>query len=207
MEGGGQVSNAEPRSWTRPGAAGPFVSTVLDSAQALWHRLLANSQTPYRDAKLVLFRDAVSSACGQAGSATGPFYCPGDERVFIDLGFYKELSDRFGAPGDFAEAYVLAHEIGHHVQNVTGTEAAVRRSQQQRPDQANALSIAMELQADCYAGVWGHAAARAGMLERGDVEEGLAAAAVGDDRSRDGQAVNGAWITFVLMRRAVSGRV
>ena len=120
---------------------------------------------------------------GAAQSATGPFYCPGDEKVYIDLGFYQELATRFGAPGDFAEVYVLAHEIGHHVQRLLGTEEAMRRAQEQRPDQANALSVKLELQADCYAGVWAHTAAQQGRLERGDVEEGLgAASAVGDDR-------------------------
>ena len=141
--------------------------------------------TSYRPAKLVLFRDAVQSACGFAESATGPFYCPADEKVYIDLGFYEELQQRFGAPGDFAQAYVLAHEIGHHVQNLLGTERrGARAARTQRPDLANELSVRLELQADCYAGVWAHSAAAAGqLLEPGDVEEGLgAAAAVGDDR-------------------------
>lgn len=160
-----------------------FVSFVLDDAQAMWSQLLPRTGTAWRDARLVLFRDAVSSACGMAQSATGPFYCPGDDRVYIDLGFYRELADRFGAPGDFAEAYVLAHEIGHHVQNLEGTNAAVAQAGQRRPDQANALSVLLELQADCYAGIWAAHAARAGRLEAGDLEEGLtAAAAVGDDR-------------------------
>src|SRR6185295_17876718 len=135
------------------------------------------------DAKLVLFRDGIESACGFAQAATGPFYCPGDEKVYIDLGFYQELKERFGAPGNFAQAYVLAHEIGHHVQKILGTEPQVRRLQQQRADQANDLSVRMELQADCYAGIWGRSAQEAGLLEAGDVERGLAAAAaVGDDR-------------------------
>lgn len=160
-----------------------FVSFVLDDAQAMWARLLPASGTAWRDARLVLFRDAVSSACGMAQSATGPFYCPGDERVYIDLGFYDELSQRFGAPGDFAEAYVLAHEVGHHVQHVLGTNAAVAEASSRRPDQANALSVRLELQADCYAGIWAAKAARDGRLEAGDLDEGLtAAAAVGDDR-------------------------
>jgi hypothetical protein len=157
-----------------------FVSFVLDDAQAVWARLLGST---YRPAKLVLFRDAVQSACGFAESATGPFYCPADEKVYIDLGFFEELQRRFGAPGDFAQAYVLAHEIGHHVQNLTGTEREVRRTRQARPDLANQLSVRLELQADCYAGAWGHSTARRELLEQGDVEEGLgAAAAVGDDR-------------------------
>lgn len=160
-----------------------FVSFVLDDAQAMWQELLPAQGAQYRDATLVLFRDAVASACGRAASSTGPFYCPGDEKVYIDLGFYADLANRFGAPGDFAEAYVLAHEIGHHVQNVLGTNAEVSRAQQQRPDLANQLSVRLELQADCYAGVWGARAAGDGRLEQGDLEEGLgAAAAVGDDR-------------------------
>jgi uncharacterized protein len=157
-----------------------FVSFVLDDAQNVWQQQLASS---YRPAKLVLFRDAVESACGFAESATGPFYCPGDEKVYIDLGFYQELQQRFGAPGDFAQAYVLAHEIGHHVQNVLGTEAEVRRTRQTRADLANEMSVRLELQADCYAGVWAHSTEQRKLLEQGDVEEGLgAAAAVGDDR-------------------------
>lgn len=160
-----------------------FVSMVLDSSQALWARLLPQLGGSYREATLVLFRDQTTSACGAAQSATGPFYCPGDEKVYIDLGFYNELASRFGAPGDFAEAYVLAHEVGHHVQHVLGTDEAMRRAQQQRPDQANELSVRLELQADCYAGVWAHAAAQQGGLSAGDLEEGLqAAASVGDDR-------------------------
>jgi predicted metalloprotease len=156
-----------------------FVSTVLDSTQATWHRLIPQ----YTDAKLVLFRDAINSACGLGEAATGPFYCPGDQKVYIDLAFFDQLKSQFAAPGDFAQAYVLAHEIGHHVQNLVGTERQMRAAQQQNPRQANALSVAMELQADCYAGVWANSAAKAGMLEPGDLDEGLSAAsAVGDDR-------------------------
>jgi predicted metalloprotease len=157
-----------------------FVSFVLDDAQESWHSLLPGR---YQDAQLVLFRDVVESACGFAESATGPFYCPGDQKVYIDLGFYDELRRRFGAPGDFAQAYVLAHEIGHHVQNVLGIERRVRQLQQARPGEANALSVRMELQADCFAGIWGHSTDRRDILEQGDVEEGLnAASAIGDDR-------------------------
>ena len=159
------------------------VSAVLDSTQSMWSRVLPELGAEYRDAKLVLFRDATETACGYGQSATGPFYCPGDEKVYIDLGFYDELQRRFGAPGDFAQAYVLAHEIGHHVQNVLGIERQVRQAQQRRPEQQNELSVRMELQADCFAGLWGRDAAAKGMLEAGDIEEGLgAAAAVGDDR-------------------------
>jgi uncharacterized protein len=171
----------------------PFVSFVLDDAQSTWETIFRQHGQPYEHAKLVLFRDAIQSACGFAQAATGPFYCPGDEKVYIDLGFYDELRQRFGAPGDFAQAYVLTHELGHHVQRLLGTEAKVREAQQQRPDQANALSVGLELQADCYAGIWGHETAQRQILEAGDVEEGLAAAAaVGDDRIQrmSGQGVH-----------------
>lgn len=157
-----------------------FVSFVLDDAQDTWAKLLPDR---YRPAKLVLFRDAVQSACGFAQSATGPFYCPGDEKVYIDLGFYDQLKRQFGAPGDFAQAYVLAHEIGHHVQKVLGIEGRVRQMQQAWPDMRNDVSVRMELQADCFAGVWGFAADQRDVLEPGDIEEGLkAASAIGDDR-------------------------
>jgi predicted metalloprotease len=157
-----------------------FVSFVLDDVQATWAKLLPGR---YRDAKLVLFRDAVESACGVAQSAMGPFYCPLDHKAYIDLGFYDELQQRFGAKGDFAQAYVLAHEIGHHVQKLLGIDARVRLAQEARPDLAKAFSVRMELQADCLAGVWGHSTGQRGILEQGDVEAGLsAAAAIGDDR-------------------------
>jgi hypothetical protein len=160
-----------------------FMSFVLDDLQATWLQVLPQSGATYRDAQMVLFRDAVQSACGMAGSATGPFYCPGDEKVYLDLSFFDELRRRFGAPGDFAQAYVIAHEVGHHVQNLLGIEREVRRLQGQNPGAANDLSVRMELQADCLAGVWGNSTAQRGILERGDVEEGLnAAAAIGDDR-------------------------
>jgi predicted metalloprotease len=160
-----------------------FVDFVVGDAQDVWARLLGPD---YRRARLVLFRGAVQSGCGNAQAAMGPFYCPADERVYIDLGFYDELQTRFGAPGDFAQAYVIAHEVGHHVQNLLGTESAMRRAVQQRPDRASALSVALELQADCFAGVWGHSTAQRDLLERGDVDEGLgAAAAVGDDRIQE----------------------
>lgn len=146
-----------------------FVTFVLDTAQATWTALLAQQGTPYQHAHLVLFRDGINSACGFAETASGPFYCPSDNKVYIDLGFYDELRDRFGAPGEFAEAYVLAHELGHHVQWLLGTKTN--------------SSVRLELQADCYAGVWGHEAGREGIVEAGDLQDGLnAAAAVGDDR-------------------------
>lgn len=188
--GGGDVGTAPAAPAGAPVDESPeerrlveFVSFVLDDAQAVWDSVLPAHGTSYRPARLVLFRDAIQSACGFAESATGPFYCPADEKVYIDLGFYEELRSRFGASGDFAQAYVLAHEIGHHVQNVLGTEAQVRQARGSRPDLANELSVRLELQADCYAGVWAHSTARRQLLEQGDVEEGLgAAAAVGDDR-------------------------
>ncbi len=132
-----------------------FVSFVLDDAQQTWAKILPQEGASYHDAKLVLFRDGVQSGCGQAETAMGPFYCPLDEKVYIDLGFYDELRDRFGAPGEFAQAYVLAHELGHHVQHLEGIDTQVQRLQRQHPDQTNALSVKLELQADCYAGVWG----------------------------------------------------
>lgn len=171
-----------------------FVSFVLDSTQATWARILPEHGARYRDAKLVLFRDAVESACGFAQSATGPFYCPLDETVYVDLSFFEELRSRFGAPGDFAQAYVLAHEIGHHVQNVLGVEQQVRAARQRDPSLANELSVRMELQADCFAGIWGNRSARQDLLEPGDVEEGLAAAAaVGDDRVSQGRLAHDAF--------------
>ena len=154
-----------------------FVSFVLDSSQAFWRQTFQREGANYRAAKLVLFRDGVESACGVAQSATGPFYCPGDEKVYVDLGFYGELKDRVGAPGDFAQAYVLAHEIGHHVQHLLGYDARAALGS------SNQSSVRLELQADCFAGIWGHRAAQQGILEPGDAEEGLnAAAAIGDDR-------------------------
>ena len=161
-----------------------FVSFVLDDVQSTWDSILpATYGVPYTDAKLVLFRNVIDSGCGVAQTTMGPFYCPSDDKVYIDLGFYQELKNRFGAPGDFAQAYVIAHELGHHVQDLLGTEAQVHRAQENNPDQANELSVRLELQADCYAGVWGHSAAQRNELDPGDAEEGInAAAAVGDDR-------------------------
>ncbi|MGH7497919.1 MAG: KPN_02809 family neutral zinc metallopeptidase [Gemmatimonadales bacterium] len=170
-----------------------FVTAVLNDAQDTWTKLLADRGKQYEHAKLVLFRDATQTACGVGDAAAGTFYCPGDNRIYIDLGFYDELRDRFGAAGDFAQAYVIAHELGHHIQRLLGTEAQVRRTQQMRPDQVNDLSVKMELQADCYAGVWGHSAQERAILDPGDVEEGLnAASSVGDDRiqAASGQGVH-----------------
>lgn len=157
-----------------------FMSFVLDDLQGTWRQKLGSQ---YRDANMVLFRDTVRSACGMTGAATGPFYCPGDGKVYLDLSFFDELSRRFDAPGDFAQAYVIAHEMGHHVQNLLGIEQQVRQLQARNSGSRNDLSVRMELQADCFAGVWGHSTAQRGILEQGDVEEGLnAAAAIGDDR-------------------------
>ena len=160
-----------------------FVSFVLDDTQKTWDQLLPQqANTPYRHAKLVLFRDSTFSGCGGAEAATGPFYCPEDEKVYIDLSFYDELKRRFGAPGEFAQAYVLAHEVGHHVQKLVGIESKVRQFQSRNPGAANAVSVQLELQADCFAGVWAHSTQQRGLLEQGDVQSALgAAAAVGDD--------------------------
>jgi len=187
--GGGAVSSGPAVSTPNPAkdaAEKPlvqFVSFVLDDTQKTWDQVLPQQAgTPYRHAKLVLFRDSTQSGCGGAESATGPFYCPADEKVYIDLSFYDELKQRFGAPGEFAQAYVLAHEIGHHVQKLIGIENKVRQLQSQNPGQANPLSVRMELQADCLAGVWAHSTQQRGLLEAGDVQSALgAAAAVGDD--------------------------
>src|SRR5438105_14652804 len=131
-----------------------FISFVLDDTQKTWEQILPEqARRAYRHAKLVLFRNYTQSGCGSAQSATGPFYCPEDEKVYIDLGFYDELKQRFGAPGEFAQAYVLAHEIGHHIQKITGIEQRVQRLREMQPGQANALSVRLELQADCFAGV------------------------------------------------------
>ena len=160
-----------------------FVSFVLDNVQQTWTKILPSMGARYHDAHMVLFRDLTESGCGMAQSTAGPFYCPTDEKVYIDLGFYDELRRKLGAPGDFAQAYVIAHELGHHVQHILGTDQRVRQLQEQDPNAANAASVRLELQADCYAGVWAHETSEQRILEQGDIEEGLnAAAAVGDDR-------------------------
>ncbi|MSO21104.1 MAG: hypothetical protein EXQ56_11720 [Acidobacteria bacterium] len=182
-EGGGSaISAPDP---VRDSAEEPmvqFVSFVLDDNQKVWKALLTQSGDTYQRARLVLFRDGVDSGCGFAESGVGPFYCPADQKVYIDLAFYDELKRRFGAPGDFAQAYVLAHEIGHHVQNLMGINDQVRRAQQANRNQENPLSVKMELQADCFAGIWAHSTSERNILEPGDVEEAMrAASAVGDD--------------------------
>jgi predicted metalloprotease len=161
-----------------------FVGAVLRDIQKSWEQILpAQTKRPYRHAKLVLFRDAYPSGCGEAESATGPFYCPADEKVYLDLGFFDELKKKFGAPGEFAQAYVIAHEIGHHVQKILGIETKMRQLQQQNPSKTNALSVRLELQADCFAGVWANATEDRMKINEKDIESALgAAAAVGDDR-------------------------
>jgi predicted metalloprotease len=164
-----------------------FVSFVLDDVQENWTRIMPALGRPYERTRLVLFTDAVNTGCGGADSNTGPFYCPADQRVYIDLGFFRELRTRFAAPGDFAQAYVLAHEIGHHAQRLLGIEASTRAAQARNPARENDLSVRLELQADCFAGVWAHSTQQRNLLEQGDLEEALAAAAaVGDDRIQRG---------------------
>jgi predicted metalloprotease len=192
LSGGGAPTDAVDSSG--PVASTPaeerevdFVDAVMKDLQQTWSGLLRDQ---YSATRVVLFRDAVESGCGLGESATGPFYCPQDQRVYLDLGFFEELSQQFGAPGDFARAYVIAHEVGHHVQKLSGIEGKVRAAQRDDPRAANPLSVRMELQADCLAGVWGHTASQKGRaasgqveLDPGDVEEGLqAAASIGDDR-------------------------
>ncbi|WP_437277145.1 neutral zinc metallopeptidase [Sorangium sp. So ce375] len=160
-----------------------FVSFVLDDTEAVWTQVFSQTGQRYPAPQLTLFTDSVRSGCGVGESAMGPFYCPADRTAYVDLGFYRELKARFGAPGDFAQAYVLAHEIGHHVQNVLGIERKLRQLQAARPSEKNALSVRMELQADCFAGVWAHSTAKRDLLDAGDAEEALrAASAIGDDR-------------------------
>ncbi len=183
---GAPVTRSAPRQSTpQEETQVRFMSFVLDDAQRNWDELLPREAgVRYRHAKLVLFRDAYPSGCGMAQDATGPFYCPADEKVYLDLGFFNELKTRFGGSnGEFAQAYVVAHEIGHHVQKVLGIESKVRALQERRPGQANRLSVALELQADCFAGVWGNSTAQRRLIDSADVDQALsAAAAVGDDR-------------------------
>lgn len=188
--GGGGVPDIFSQMQSPSGTVDPaddelvqFMSDALDDIQAFWSTD-AGLGPRYQDAKLVLFSGGVSTGgCGDAPSSVGPFYCPADQQAYIDLDFFRELQQRFGAPGDFAQVYVLAHELGHHVQNLLGTSDQVRQAQQQDPGRANELSVRLELQADCYAGVWGNSAKDRGLLEPGDLEEGIgAASAVGDDR-------------------------
>jgi len=160
-----------------------FSVFVFDDVQQTWSQTFAQQGKPYERAKLHLYRSAVSTACGSATSAVGPFYCPGDQQVYLDLSFYKDMADKLGATGDFAWAYVIAHEMGHHIQQQLGISDQVERLRRDDPSQSNPLSVRLELQADCYAGVWAHSAYTTGKLEDGDIEEALGAAqSVGDDR-------------------------
>jgi hypothetical protein len=175
----------EARAPAREDKMADFVAAVLGSTEETWSEIFARGGKSYRKPVLVLFSGAVQSACGYAQAAVGPFYCPADEKLYIDLEFYRDLQDRFRAPGDFAQAYVIAHEVGHHVQNLLGIAGQVQAMRQRAGErQSNALSVMMELQADCFAGIWAAQANRKRrILEPGDVEEGLnAAAAIGDDR-------------------------
>jgi uncharacterized protein len=180
-----EVQTTEPGAYTDVDEQADFVSVVLADTEDTWNELFARSGMNYREPELVLFSDVVRSACGTASSAVGPFYCPADRMVYLDLVFFRDLAERFGAPGELARAYVVAHEVGHHVQTLTGVTDRVRAAQSRAGQQeANALQVRMELQADCYAGVWAHHAHhQRGMLEPGDLESALgAAAAIGDDR-------------------------
>lgn len=198
LGGGGAIDPGFSQFQPAPAAEGPplteqagddlaqFTAFVVDDVQTFWEDAYRQAGEDYEETELVLFEEAVSTGCGSASSATGPFYCPLDKLVYLDLGFFQELQQRFGAQGDFAHAYVVAHEFAHHVQNLEGTNARVRREQEENPDDANKLSIALELQADCLAGVWAHSAFQDQLLESGDLEEALgAAAAVGDDRIQE----------------------
>lgn len=180
--GGGGTVAPSPTDLNAEEGQVRFVSFVLDDVQQYWQQAFQQSGLDYPEAQMVLFRQAVQSGCGVAPAAAGPFYCPADQKVYLDLSFYDELRSRYGAPGDFAQAYVIAHEIGHHIQNVLGVLAESQRLQQTQPSNASRASVATELMADCYAGVWAAYADSNGVMERGDLEEGLrAASAVGDD--------------------------
>ena len=166
---------------------------LIDDIQNVWSRTFQQEGIAYRPATVAIFRDLTQTACGLGQAASGPFYCPSDGKVYLDLAFFDELDRRFGAPGDFAQAYVVAHEMGHHIQNLLGTSDRVHEAMQRDEGNANEYSVRLELQADCYAGIWGHSAAQRDLLEAGDVEEGIgAASAVGDDRLQQmsGRGVN-----------------
>jgi predicted metalloprotease len=170
-----------------------LVSFVLDDAQRTWTQIFAAQGKAYRHAKLVLYRDATYSGCGTAQASTGPFYCPADEKIYIDLSFWNDLKRMGGDAGDFAQAYVLAHELGHHIQNLTGIESRMRRLSQQAPSEGNRLSVDLELQADCFAGIWAHATTQRNIVDQNDIAGALrAAAAVGDDHLQrmSGRAVS-----------------
>ena len=183
VNGSGSPAAQAPRDAAAEEQAKKLAVFAFNDSQRVWAQETPQQQVPYRPAKMVLFRDATRSGCGQADSQVGPFYCPSDEKVYLDLGFFEELNSRFGAPGDFAQAYVVAHEVGHHVQKVLGIEARMRKEQARSPERKNELSERLELQADCFAGVWGHSTNNRKILDPGDIDEGLgAAAAIGDDK-------------------------
>lgn len=190
LGGGGPVEPVGTVDLGNEGDQVEFVGAVLNDANDLWQDTFSRAGETYERAPLVLFSGGTRSGCGSATSSTGPFYCPADHKVYVDLDFFDELRQRFGAPGDFAQAYVIAHEVGHHVQTITGIEAQVSQARQQDPGRANDLSVAMELQADCLAGVWAQSVYEQGDLEAGDIEEALGAAkAVGDDRIQAGSGM------------------
>ncbi|MET0343290.1 MAG: neutral zinc metallopeptidase [Polyangiales bacterium] len=193
MLGGGGTSSPAAHSVANEQGEDPekeavsFVSFVFDDVQKTWKDVFAQSNERYQGSKLVLFRDATGSGCGTGQSAMGPFYCPADQRVYIDLSFYRELKQRFGAPGDFAQAYVIAHEVGHHVQHLLGYDRKVSQASRGAQTGKDALSVRLELQADCLAGVWAHGTSQRKLLEEGDLEEALrAASAIGDDTLQKG---------------------
>jgi uncharacterized protein len=187
VEQSGPIPAEEQAPTGTPPADDPqarFVAAVLGDTEDTWNRIFASNNGRYQEPILVLFDGSVRSACGFASAAVGPFYCPADHKVYLDLSFFRDLAQRFGAPGDFAQAYVIAHEVGHHVQTLLGVSEQVHRARSRAPGRAgNELQVRMELQADCFAGVWGHHANRRQLLDSGDIDEGLrAAAAIGDDR-------------------------
>ena len=186
LGGGGGTVSSEPRELTAQEIEmGEFVSAVLADTEDTWQAIFQQQGGTYKEPTLVLFSNRVNSACGMASAAVGPFYCPADQKLYVDLSFFQDLKNRHGAPGDFAQAYVIAHEVGHHVQTLMGISSQVRKAQQGiSKAQANALSVKQELQADCFAGLWGHAAnTERQILDPGDLEEALtAASAIGDDR-------------------------
>lgn len=181
--GGGSAPAEQGRAGTPDDPQGQFVARVLGSTEDAWTRVFRESGEQYRPPTLVLFDEAVQSACGTNSAAVGPFYCPADEKLYIDLTFFRQLDEQFGAPGDFAQAYVVAHEVGHHLQTLLGVSERVSAARQRVSEvEANRLSVLQELQADCFAGVWANHANDRNLLQAGDVEEGLrAAAAIGDD--------------------------
>ncbi len=186
LGGGGGTVSSEPRELTAQEIEmGEFVSAVLADTEDTWQVIFKQRGATYKEPTLVLFSNRVNSACGMASAAVGPFYCPADQKLYVDLSFFQDLKNRHGAPGDFAQAYVIAHEVGHHVQTLMGISSQVQQAKQGRSKaQANALSVKQELQADCFAGLWGHAAnTERQILDPGDLEEALtAASAIGDDR-------------------------